>query len=714
MDPDDDVLQALADHDRRVTHAGLSVWVGAEPTYTDRFSETPEWLFDALGDDKYDRALKMLARLGRHHKGAAILRSVGRQYGGESHPRWCVGIYARRDGSRVWSGPPDPAVAAVATTTADDANAAQLPATLCATLSRVLRSIGLSAATVHAPLQDRVVFRTDGTSPPVCDSEEPALARTSFHSERVVGAEPEDELADAGNYLIVCREQDGIATLELPKIPDVKLFERLLDALSNAAIELELPAIILCGYPPPVDSTVSWTTITPDPAVIEANMAPVGGTVDLLQHLRQLENAAKEEGLAPLRLQYNGVESDSGGGGHITLGGARPSVSPFLTTGHLLPGIVRYFNRHPSLSYLHATDSVGPSSQAPRVDESLNHDLSEFALALELLHRVDSPTPETLWSSLAPFLADPSGNSHRAEINIEKLWNPFLGGRGCNGLVEFRAFRMAPSAETTAALAALLRAVVTMLAKHRFEEPLVSWGPDLHARFSLPYFLHRDMKEVLANLRANDLTLGPPLVQRLLRDRDLILAQRTLGSAQLEIRQALEFWPLVGDVATQERGGSRLIDSSTSRVEIRLRSNDPNETLDGWKLVAGDWSIPWHQTADEDGSVALLGLRYRTFVPHRGLHPTLGAQTPLQLTISHPRHGHWRVSLHEWHPESEPYAGLPATVDEARRRREQRCVIQPIEAAPLGATTKPPRDAINDPIVDLRWQQPNGSSSVSP
>ncbi|QEG02126.1 hypothetical protein Mal15_62090 [Stieleria maiorica] len=707
MDPDDEVMQALADHDRRVTRAGLSIWVGAEPTYTDRFSEAPEWLFDALGDDKQDRALKMLARLERHHKGAAILRSVGRQYGGEPHPRWCVGIYSRRDGLRVWPGPPDPAVAAVATTTAEESNATKVPATLSATLSRVLRSIGLSAATAQTPLQDRVVFRTDGTPPPVCQGDEPALARASLHSERVEGAELEDELADSGNYLIVCREQDGIATLEFPKIPDVKLFERLLDAIANVAIELELPSIILCGYPPPVDSTVCWTTITPDPAVIEANMAPVAGTVDLLQHLRQLESAAKQERLAPLRLQYNGVESDSGGGGHITLGGARPSVSPFLATGHLLPGIVRYFNQHPSLSYLHATDSVGPSSQAPRVDESLNHDLSEFALALELLRRVDSPTPETLWSSLAPFLADPSGNSHRAEINIEKLWNPFLGGRGCNGLVEFRAFRMAPSAETTASLAALLRAVVTMLAKHPFEEPLVSWGPELHSRFSLPYFLHRDMKEVLADLQANDQGLGTPLVERLLRDRDLILAQRTLGSAQLEIRKALEFWPLVGDVATQERGGSRLIDSSTSRVEIRLRSNDPSETLDDWKVVAGSWSVPLHQSVDEDGPVALVGLRYRTFVPLRGLHPTLGAQSPLVLTVSHPRHGHWHVSLHEWHPESEPYAGLPATVDDARRRREQRCVIKPIDATSVSSPTQPPRDAISDPVVDLRWQQLN-------
>ncbi|MDV6032483.1 MAG: hypothetical protein F9B45_20835 [Phycisphaera sp. RhM] len=701
MDSDDDVMQALAAHDERVARSGRSIWVGAEPTYTDRFSESSQWLFDALGDDKRDRALKMLARLGRHEHGAAVLRCVGRQYGGEPHPRWSVGIYARRDGARLWSGPPDPALAAAPTS-----DTPTNPAALAVTLSKALRAIGLNATTVQSPLRERVVFRTDGTPPPNCATQKPSLARSSLHSERVVGAEVEDDLAESGNYLVVCSDQEGVANLELPKIPDVELFGRLLGAISTATLEMDLSAVVLSGHAPPVDPTVSWTTITPDPAVIEINMAPVACTVDLLQHLRDLENAAEQERLAPLRLQYNGVESDSGGGGHITLGGARPSVSPFLTLGHLLPSIVRYFNRHPSLSYLHATDSVGPSSQAPRVDESLHHDLSDFALALELLKRTDSPTPDTLWNSLAPFLADPSGNSHRAEINIEKLWNPFLGGRGCNGLVEFRAFRMAPSPETTAALAALLRAIVTMLAEAPFDEPLTDWGSELHSRFSLPYYLHRDLKEVLADLDTVGLGLGDPLVQLLLRDRDLVLAERTLGSARLEIRRALEFWPLVGDVATQERGGSRLIDSSTSRIEIRLRPTDPNEPLDDWNVAVGNWSIPLHRIENDDGEVALVGLRYRSFVPLRGLHPTLGAQSPLTLRFSHPSAGHWRVRLHDWHPKSEPYAGLPADVDEARQRREQRCVVEPIDAKKIAPTVSPPGDAVCDQVVDLRWQQP--------
>ena len=148
------------------------------------------------------------------------------------------------------------------------------------------------------------------------------------------------------------------------------MFQRLLDALSTAALSIDAPALILAGYPPPVDEHISWMTVTADPAVIEINMAPVPRTADLLRDLRQLDSVTVAEGLASYRLQYNGEESDSGGGGQITLGGPRAESSPFLTKPHLLPGLVRYFNRHPSLSYLHAFESVGPASQAPRVDES--------------------------------------------------------------------------------------------------------------------------------------------------------------------------------------------------------------------------------------------------------------------------------------------------------------------------------------------------------
>ncbi|GAA4455131.1 transglutaminase family protein [Novipirellula rosea] len=699
MDSEDDVMQALAAHDEAVNRYGRTIWVGAEPTYTDRGSETPQWLFNALGDDKLQRGQRMLQRIAKANPGAAVLHCVGRQYSGEPCPRWSLGLYSRRDGHPVWTGPPDVLLLDNKTDGKTPEATAEMAA---AALSSVLNSNGLTAATLADALSNRVVFRTDGQTPVTDVAAQPLLNRPSLHGEQVEGAEVTDLLAEDGTYLVVCSDSQDALRVELPRVRDVGEFERLLSAVATASRQVGVRAILLSGFPPPVDAAVAWTTITPDPAVIEVNMAPVGSATDLLGRLRELAAAADDEGLATYRLQYNGVESDSGGGGHITFGGVEPSASPFLNEPSLLPSLVRYFNRHPSLSYLHAVDSVGSDSQAPRVDETLSQALPELSLALELLSRVKNPLPETIWGTLAPFLSDPSGNSHRAEINIEKLANPYLGSRGRLGLVEFRALRMAADPETLASLAALFRAIVAMLAEYPTNEPLIDWGESLHQRFSLPYYLQRDLKEVLADLENHELGLAAPLIERVLCDRHRVLKSCVLGDSRLELRRALEFWPLVGDVATQERGGSRLIDSSTSRIEVRLRSAN-TESLGEWTVSVGNWVIPLQDEADDEGSMRLAGLRYRSFVPLGGLHPTLGAQSPLTLTLTHPADGTWQITLHEWHPLGEPYPGLPSTIAEARQRRENRCVVTPLDEPPT-ELTPPPVEAEGQCVVDLRWQ----------
>ncbi|QDT10178.1 transglutaminase family protein [Planctomycetes bacterium K23_9] len=696
MTVDDDVILALKAHDEDLIRSGQCIWVGAEPTYTDRMSEQPEWLFDALGDDKKERAHQILARLAKDASGAAVVRSVGRQYGGEPLPRWSFGLYTRRDGQPVWEGPPDPFLS--------EPTSAPAPEQLAKALSQTLTADGFAAAVLDSPLQHRVVFRVDNEPLTICGETEPLLARPSVHRKRVKDAEVVDSLSGEGHYLICFdNKEDGCLRAELPAIKETALFERLLAALSAAARSIGVPALILCGYPPPVDDDIAWMTVTADPAVIEINMAPAAHAADLLQDLRRLDAATVAEGLSSYRLQYNGDESDSGGGGQITLGGPSPEASPFLTKPILLPGLVHYFNRHPSLSYLHAFESVGPASQAPRVDEGVRGALSELSLSLALLRRIDNPTPETIWGTLSPFLADPSGNSHRSEINIEKLWNPFLGSRGQQGLVEFRALRMGPSAETTASLAALLRSVAAMLADHPCQDPLIDWRDELHQRFSLPFFLHQDFKEVLADLDKTGFGLQPPLVNHLLRDKDLLMTTCVLGQMQLEIRRAIEFWPLVGDVATQERGGSRLIDASTSRIEIRLRSATDDCTLDDWNLSVDDWAIPQHDAQDADGAARVVGLRYRSYVPDRGLHPMLGSQSPLTFCLSHPVDGTWRITIHPWDPDGAAYPGLPATMTDARERRRARCVVKKIDgvATPL---VDPPGEAIGSHVVDLRWK----------
>ncbi len=302
-------------------------------------------------------------------------------------------------------------------------------------------------------------------------------------------------------------KQEGppAARIDLPPFATVAEFLAALACIAVSARACGLPALILAGCPPPVDGTIEFTTVTPDPAVIEVNTAPSTDASGFLRRSRAIYASAAACGLTPYRLHFNGAVADSGGGGQITLGGPSALDSPFLIEPRMLPRLVRFFNRHPSLSYNFSHDFVGNSGQSARADERGPDASDELALTLHLLAREPQPEPGLLWRSLAPFLCDAVGNSHRAELNIEKLWNPHLGPRGMQGLVEFRALRMQQTPERATALACLLRAVVALLAGTADALPLIDWGRDLHERFSLPYYLEQDLLTVLAALDASGL-----------------------------------------------------------------------------------------------------------------------------------------------------------------------------------------------------------------
>jgi uncharacterized protein (DUF2126 family) len=486
----------------------------------------------------------------------------------------------------------------------------------------------------------------------------------------------------------------------------VALFLSLLEAVGAAANAVGLPGLILTGFPPPVDATVAWTTLTPDPAVVEVNMAPTPDAAGFLQAARIGYAAAAVAELSPYRLHYNGQVTDSGGGGQLTLGGPTPDSSPFLVYPRLLPALIGYFNRHPALSFYFAGDFVGNSSQAPRPDERTADIVEELALALALLDRQRNPTPELLWQSLSPFLADPAGNPHRSEINIEKLWNPYLPGRGQLGLVEFRAFRMPATPERLAALAALLRAIAALLILKPATPALVHWGRELHDRFALPFYLRADLWEVLDELAGAGLGLGQPLVQELLDDSHHTLGEVEFGDGRLYIRRALEFWPLLGDAVSQEQGHSRLVDASTTRLELSLRARPDARpaALADWRLTANGYRLPLRREDEMDGETWLCGLRYRRFKPWTGLHPNLATQGPIELVLGDPRQPEaLRITLHEWKPQGGGYDGLPADLDEAAARRTERFVVERINAALAPSPLEPPPGALTPYCFDLRW-----------
>jgi uncharacterized protein (DUF2126 family) len=431
-------------------------------------------------------------------------------------------------------------------------------------------------------------------------------------------------------------------------------------------------------------------TVTPDPGVVEVNMAPAPDLATYARWSALVHEAAAAAGLSPVRFRYNGDAVDSGGGGQLTFGGPSPAASPFFRRPHLLPGLLRYLNRHPSLSYWFAAECVGSSSQGPRPDESVRERFEELEVALTAADRTDA-TPDLLWSALAPLLVDAAGNSHRAEVNVEKLWNPYLPGRGMLGLVELRALRMEPTPERMVAVAALFRALLARLAAAPYREPLVDRGGALHDRFALPEILAEDLAAVLADLDQHGVGLGPEM-SALLTAAPEPVAELELGGARLTIRRALEFWTLVGDVASQERRGARLVDASNTRTELLVTGDPPGRIGAGGRetLIA----IPLHPAAD---GRHLAAVRHRAYLPRPGLHPSLPAADPLVITWE--RGGEaLSISLHGWIPGGGSYPGLPGDADEARRRRRERVVIAPLAEPPVLRPAPPPCGL----TVDLR------------
>lgn len=691
---------AIREHDAKVAALGLDIWIGGEPTFTERQSFDPAWNFAALGADKEERARRMVALRAARYPGCVILRTLGRQYPGEDMPRWSYGLYRRRDGSPLWQGPHDPLMlkgAPLAPSAAPvqvrDALAAALARRGCATLS-------FAAADGSA----RLAYALDASR--AIDGADARLARPSLHGRKIPESGAIDELAADGVFLLVVTLCEGVVRLELPALPDVGAFAALLADVAHAAFGLG--ALIMAGFPPPVDASVAFATYTPDPAVVENNMAPAPDLATFLEWNRELYDAASQAGLSSARLLYNGLVADSGGGGHLTLGGPSAEKSPFFLHPQVLPQLIRYFNRHPSLSYLFAVDAVGSSSQSPRSDEGVRESFEELQTALELVSRIERPSPETLWRALAPFMADRTGNSHRAEINLEKLWNPWLPQRGRLGVIEFRALRMARTPELGAALGALLRAIVAMLARRTAASAardwsLLDWGAELHDRFALPFFLKKDLGDVLASLEAESLGLGQPLASLLLDDSDRLFGSFEVGACVLTLKRAVEFWPLVGDAASQESRGARLMDSSSQRIELVLRSlSGKAADLGAWQVLAGGVHFTPARVTDAEGEAQVAGLRYRAFVPQIGLHPTVPAQTPLAFTLLDTANKRaFAFTLHEWKPDGGAYDSLPRDEAEAARRRRER-VVPASSAFPLAALPAPPPGALSPWCLDLR------------
>ncbi|WP_455201210.1 transglutaminase family protein [Kaarinaea lacus] len=704
--------QILNAQDERIRTLGVDVWVGMEPTFTRRFAETPEWLSEALGPEKQAYAYQLLTEISQRHPGGVVLHTLGRQYAGEDKPRWSVGYYAARQQQFTWKGPADPFLVSP-----EKNPPPETPVNIRAfwqALHTALQRNGWQSTTFSTKgnLKYRLLFRCDD-KPALADIQaKPQLARSSVHDHKIPLEGLIDALAQAGDFLISLdtlsinpeHAAGKCLVIELPALPTVTLFVQLLEAITHAASEANVPFLMLQGFPPPVDASVAWTTITPDPAVIEVNQAPDKDSAHFYERSELIYSAARTVELYPCRLHYNGVVSDSGGGGQFTLGGTEPLSSPFFRYPHLLPRLIRYLNAHPALSYWFAPPSIGSSSQSPRVDEGLRESFTELAIALEQLEKSESPSADFIWRTLSPFLVDSSGNPHRSELNIEKLWNPYLPGRGCLGLVEFRAFRMSRSPECATAIAVLLRSIVAMLSREDRVSQLQNHGSALHNKYALPFYMQQDLQSVFQDLAQAQLPLHETIQSLLLQEPVRFIGKAEFHDCYIELQQALEFWPLVGDVASQEGGGSRLVDASTTRLQITIGTESRNPTqLDGWEVRVDGYRVPLRVEQDPPDLIKVTGVRYRHFEPTIGLHPGIAARNNISFVLTHPnREKALEVTYHEWQPQDLPYPGLPADMEEATRRRNERFTTRVFPVSEYSQPQNPPDTAIDDYCLDLR------------
>jgi uncharacterized protein (DUF2126 family)/transglutaminase-like putative cysteine protease len=746
--------------DRDLVAQDIRMTMGGEPTYVGIDDpEAMEWNLDALGPTKLSRGLALIRCLRERTAPGALLHfGQGKWYPGEPLPRWALHCISRRDGVPLWENgdliareeqtfnfvlrdslafvkalanrlqvTSTNVLAAFDPVEVEDAEPVEsepvgyiLPLlrrqfegrlawssqSWFSKPERLVLSHGDSPIGYRIPVEAMPFVAPDDL---VYELDENGLVKIPEALERrmdLFGVEaapdplpPLSGTAESAKVLIrpaLCVQvREGRLCVFLPFVPVLADYLTLIAALEDTCHYLNKP-IWIEGYTPPADVRMRSFSLTPDPGVLEVNLPPTSGWDELEELNAVLDEEARKNRLIACKFAYDGSHLATGGGSHIVMGAATVADSPFLRRPDLLRSMVGFWQNHPSLSYLFSGMYVGPTSQYPRVDEARIDALYELEVSFGQLPKDGCP-PYILDGLFRNLLVDVTGNTHRAEFCIDKLFPP--EGQGLRlGLLELRAFEMAPHYQMGLVQMLLVRALACMFWKQPFEGALLRWGNALHDRFMLPHFVESDFNEVLDEVRAAGYALEPKWFYSHLEFRFPKIGSIAANGVEVELRQALEPWNVLAEETNSGRTG-RSVDSSLERMQVKVTGL---ATDSRYQVVCNGRNVPF--VATEKPGEAVAGIRYRARRLYAALHPTIPVHTPLVFDLIDTRKARSiaRCTYFAGPPDGTVHTKRPADATEATARRLQRFVVSPPPDEPIDSP-ETETNPVFPMTLDMRW-----------